>query len=472
MRRVASHSLQAYNLIHYITMSDEVADPADLPGAVPPSSSEPWLKNLHAETLALYADHALRIDDDVAPPLHTTTTFHYSADPASLTAITERKSFPCQPESHVYSRISNPNLTRLEAVLSSLLGAPSLSYASGLSAAFGIYAQARPPRVFITGGYHGVHGVLEQLHRIAGGTAYVRHPLADAEVLAGPGDVVHVETPLNPTGEALDLGYWVRVAHGRGALVVADATFAPPPLQDPLALGVDVVMHSGTKYIGGHSDLLLGVAATRREGWIPNMLSDRLHSGAVPGNMEAWLATRSLRTLAVRVQRQSQTATELVTRLWRDLESARGVGSMGEEVKAEDTAVAQRSHALAKVLVEVKHSSVQFRTMGEDDAQAQPPAWFAAQMPAGLHAPVFSVVCASKVLARRLPSKLRLFSHATSLGGVESLIEWRAMSDNKVDQRLMRLSIGMEHVDDLYEDLGRAAIALVEEDERAQTNGA
>lgn len=127
------------------------------------------------------------------------------------------------------------------------------------------------------------------------------------------GDVIHLETPVNPEGTAFNIEAYAQKAHSRGAYLIVDGTFAPPFLQDPFEWGADLVMHSGSKYFGGHSDVLCGVLATQREDWAKQLLEDRVFLGSVMGNMESWLGVRSLRTLEVRVQRQSQNATSLVS---------------------------------------------------------------------------------------------------------------------------------------------------------------
>lgn len=265
-------------------------------------------------------------------------------------------------------------------------------------------------------------------------------PLECAEEELGPGDVVHLETPVNPTGEAFCIEEFARKAHARGAFLLVDATFGPPGLQDPLTWGADVVMHSGTKYLGGHSDMLCGVLASRKEGWIEGLKEERVYLGSVMGSLEGWLGVRSLRTLEVRVQRQSGNCERLVGWLHEMLKGAEG----GEVVR--------------EAVEKVQHASLQTEDME----------WLRRQMPNG-YGPVFAITMKSESLARRLPSKIELFHHATSLGGVESLIEWRAMSDETVDTRLLRLSIGLEHWEDLRDDLMRGFRALREE-EKEQRN--
>lgn len=295
-----------------------------------------------------------------------------------------------------------------------------------------------PKSIAIGDGYHGCHGIIDIQHRLTG---LRKLPLdCDASELQ-PGDIIHVETPLNPTGEARDLQYYADKAHKAGAYLTVDATFAPPPLQDPFAHGADVVMHSGTKYFGGHSDMLCGVLALRPgldEEWLAKMLYERMVIGSVMGSMEGWLGLRSMRTMELRVRRQSATATALVA--W-----------LAERVRDADSPV-------GKVLDHVKHASLQPEAADEAG-------WLRRQMPGG-YGPVFALWMKSEEVARRLPSKLTLLHHATSLGGVESLIEWRAMTDRGVDRRLLRVSIGVEGLEDIKADFEQAFASLAAETEK------
>ena len=329
-----------------------------------------------------------------------------------------------------------PNTTRLEALLTTLLHAPSVTYASGLAAIHAAYTLLNPRRVAITGGYHGAHGVLS-IHTRLSGTKMI--PLeCDAEELH-EGDVVHLETPLNPTGEARNIRAYADKAHSRGAILFVDATFGPPGLQDPFEWGADIVMHSGTKYLGGHSDMLCGVLATRREDWLSVLKSDRLLIGGIMGSLEGWLGVRSLRTLELRVSRQSKSAEALVNWLDRMMQ-----GDKGEDGEVVSSAVNRLQHA----------------SLQRGDMQ-----WLKTQMPNG-YGPVFAMYMKNERMARRLPSKLRLFRHATSLGGVESLIEWRVMSDKGIDRTLMRVSIGVESWEDLQNDMFNAFKELIHEESK------
>ncbi|GMG02185.1 unnamed protein product [Aspergillus oryzae var. brunneus] len=137
-------------------------------------------------------------------------------------------------------------------------------------------------------------------------------------------DVIHLETPIKPTGEALSIRRFADEAHKRGAYLIIDSTLRPPGLQDPFALGADIIMHSGTKYFGGHYDLLCGtlsIQPAREESWFKTLHEQRTILGSVLGSMEVWLGLRSLRTLELRVRRQSENATALVLWLYECLKS-------------------------------------------------------------------------------------------------------------------------------------------------------
>lgn len=249
--------------------------------------------------------------------------------------------------------------------------------------------------------------------------------------------MILVETPINPLGTVFNIEEYARKAHDRGAYLIVDSTFAPPGLQDPFLWGADIVMHSGSKYFGGHSDMLCGVLATKRQDWAKQLLEDRLAIGHVMGNLESWLGVRSLRTLEVRVQRASENSAKLIS--W--LHGAQKVASPAPD---------SEEHVIQTVLDRIFHASL----------QDEP--WVRRQMPNGFGS-VFAIVLRNEEFARTLPSKLAFFHHATSLGGVESLIEWRALSDSRVDRKLLRVSIGLENWEDLKSDLLQAFRSLVQQ---------
>lgn len=201
-------------------------------------------------------------------------------------------------------------------------------------------------------------------------------------------------------------------------------------------------MHSGTKYFGGHSDMLSGVlvvnpALPQANEWVKQLKSDRIFLGSVMGSMEGWLGVRSLRTLEVRLERAVKNVASLVG--W--LQDALDGDAKGSEV-------------VKKTVKRIEHTSLQ-----KEDLEA---GWLKEQMPNGF-GPVFSLVMKEMEAAKRLPSYLRLFHHATSLGGVESLIEWRTMSDPSIDRGLLRVSVGIENWEDLRDDLLQAFTKLAAE---------
>lgn len=398
--------------------------------------------NYSPSTLAVHADDSLNTLTDVAPPIHVSTTYRYPPNPDDLHPFHERGEPRLAVNEYCYSRESTHSSARLEHILSSLLHAPCITYSSGLAAFHALLTFLNPKRVAIGAGYHGCHGTLELHTRLTGAKIL---PLDCPASDLNPGDLLHLETPVNPTGLTFNIEHYASIAHSRGAYLSVDATFGPPPLQDPFKHGADVVMHSGTKYIGGHSDLLCGVLAVKHKEWIPKLLHDRLVLGSVMGGLEAWLGIRSTRTLELRVLRQSSNATKIVSVLQSALT---GSGTKDHHHLSE-----QDISAVQKVIKTVHHASVQ---------PAEDQKWLRHQMPHG-YGPVFALVTHTPDQARRLPSHLDLFHHATSLGGVESLIEWRTMTDNTVGKDVLRVSIGVEDVGDLVRDLlaGIRAVAAI-----------
>ncbi|PYH94680.1 cystathionine gamma-synthase [Aspergillus ellipticus CBS 707.79] len=379
-------------------------------------------KNL--ATLALHADDAIPCESDVAPPIHLSTTFEY----------------PQLPEGHpgtgdfIYSRYHTPTRTRLETVLSALIRGPTLTYSTGVAAVHAYLVCLKPKRIAIGSGYYGSRQVANLYQDLTGCEILTFDQLESLR----EGDVIHLETPVNPTGEAQDIAAFAKKAHERGAYLAVDSTFAPPGLQDPFALGADIVMHSGTKYFGGHHDLLCGTVSVRpeREGdWLQRLMDQRIVLGSVLGSMEGWLGLRSLRTLELRVKRQSENATELVGWL--------------EELRSE---TGDSSNHVRDAVHSVRHASLQEGDMG----------WLKEQMPNGFGA-VFSLELKTQKMSRRLPAVLNLFQHATSLGGVESQVEWRMLVDASASPTLLRFSIGVENIADLKEDLYRGLGVVAKE---------
>lgn len=355
------------------------------------------------------------------------TNFRYPSNPADLISASDYLSAGAATDGeHRYSRYTAPSTSRLEATLSAVLGGKTLVYSSGLAAFHALLVTINPKRLLIAGGYHGCHDTAAIFSRLTG----MQVLTLDTEPRVG--DLVHIESPINPTGLAIDIRRYAAAAHKAGAVVSVDATFAPPPLQDPFALGAHYVMHSGSKYLGGHSDMLAGTLSVRDPAKADMLHMERTYLGTIMGNMEAWLGMRSIKTLEMRVVRQSATATLLAR--W-----------LGEQLAVEGSAV-------QKTVAQVTHASLQYDGGGAE--------WVKEQMPGGFGA-VISLLVKTEAMAKTLPGKLVLWGHATSLGAVESLIEWRAMSDEGCDRRLLRLSVGVEAEGDLRADLERGFGGIV-----------
>ncbi|KAF9653458.1 cystathionine gamma-synthase [Thelephora ganbajun] len=361
---------------------------------------------------------------EVSPSISVTTTFRI----APGVILADQDCF--DPTYHGYSRYTQDVRTRVEKVLSKILKGNAMTYASGLAAAFAALMLLNPQRIAITEGYMGVQQAVQQFKRIRGGELEV----IDIDDEFQDGDVCWIETPMNPTGESRSIKYYADKVHAVGGRLIVDSTFGPPPLQEPFKWGADIVMHSATKYLGGHSDLLGGVLVVKTvEEW-NQLFETRTQCGNVMGSFEAWLLLRSLRTLHLRVPRQSQTGTALAN--W--LKFASG-GNAHDGIPA-------------GLIEMVYHSSFQ-----KPDAQGFTPE---KQMEGGYNAS-FSIVMTTIEQARALPHALKYFVPATSLGGVESLIEHRLGSDPGSDPRLVRLSVGVEELDDLKDDLRTGLQSLV-----------
>ncbi|EPT02741.1 hypothetical protein FOMPIDRAFT_1117792 [Fomitopsis schrenkii] len=379
-------------------------------------------------TQLVHGDDELVHGKEVAASISVTTTFRapvpQSNKPIDLEGFDVRN-----PERHIYSRYTQDISTRAERVLSRINGGFALTYASGLSSSYAALVYFHPKRIAISGGYHGCHATIEVYKRSRDGDI----PVISIDDAYQPGDLCWLETPLNPTGEARDIKYYADKAHAAGAKILVDSTFAPPPLQYPFKWGADMVMHSGTKYFGGHSDLLCGVLIVPTEAEWRTLWNHRTYLGNMMGSLESWLLLRSLRTLHLRVPRQSENATALAG--W--LHQAAG-GKAFDGIPA-------------GVIEKVWHSSLQ----GKDSRGFDP----SVQMEGGWNA-TFSILLKDPDYARLLPHSLEFFVPATSLGGVESLIEQRSTADASADPRLVRISCGVEDIEDLKNDLRKAFQAL------------
>ncbi len=307
-----------------------------------------------------------------------------------------------------YGRYGNPTWSAFEEALGALEGGRCLAFGSGLAAVSTILDLAGQGTKVVAP-RHAYNGSIMQLAdleargRLTAVLVDIEDTAAVVEACDGAA-LVWLESPTNPALEVADLPPIIEAAHAAGAYVVVDNTFATPLLQQPLGLGADIVVHSATKFIAGHSDVLLGAIATADDELYDVLKKRRDLVGAVPGTFETWLALRGLRTLHVRLDRAQHNAQELVRRL-------------------------QNHPAVGEV-----------------------------RYP-GFGAIVSIVLAHGALAADLLTRKTSLWVHATSLGGVESTFErrrrWRT-EPATIPEGLVRMSVGIEDVDDLWDDLALA----------------
>ena len=328
------------------------------------------------------------------------------------------------PQDPVYGRWSNATWEAFETCLAALEGGQALLFGSGMGAISAALGELPAGGAVVAprSAYSGTSALLAELER-AGRIQVRTVDIADTAAVtdaAQGASLVWVETPTNPMLEVADLPAVVAAAHRCGALVVVDNTFATPILQRPLEHGADLVVHSVTKYLSGHSDVVLGATVTADADLHARLLSRRTMNGAAPGPVEAWLALRGLRTLHLRVERAGSNAAELARRL---------VAHPAVERVRHPSLPDDPGHARASAQLDGYGAIVGVEVRGGADA------------------------------AERVASAVRLWVHATSLGGVESSLERRrrhAAEAMVVPENLIRLSVGIEDVDDLWDDLDQA----------------
>lgn len=427
----------------------------------------PALPKPQLATLLLHADTpdvAKEPTHPVAPPISMSTTFRQPHPDSELgKGVDQTYDAPEQPSMHIYSRYTQETGLRAEHVLTDLLGGRALTFGSGLAASLAVLTVLAPSVIALRRGYFGMHCVVEMYAR--GRSVQVVDLDDDVPVNEGELDeatgirhgatLLWVETPLNPTGEARDLDYYAKKAHDAKAYIAVDATFAPPPLQQPFAHGVDIVLHSATKYLGGHTDVLAGVVASQDYAVYKALWDDRAVHGAVLGSLESYLLLRSLRTFKLRILQQSKTAGELVA--WLHTLTEGQQAAPGTPAELTNGQVVQR----------VYHSTLQPRQDQATDTyahNARERVTFdpAQQMPIG-GSPTFALLLNKEVWAKYMPHALAYFTPATSLGGVESLIEQRVLSTPDEDPRLLRISVGIEDAADLKADLTRSMLRTLQE---------
>jgi cystathionine gamma-synthase len=331
-----------------------------------------------------------------------------------------------------YSRVANPTRTALQQCLASLESAEhGVAFSSGLGAVTTVMHLVDPGQrvVLIADVYGGVYRMTSQVYEPKG-YVFDYVPATDfpnlRERLDDNTRIVWIESPSNPMLNVVDIRAAADAAHDAGALLVVDNTFATPYLQRPLELGADIVVHSTTKYLGGHSDVVGGFAATNDPTIAERLYFLQKSLGAVPGPFDSWLVLRGIKTLAVRMQKHCENATQVALFL-------------------------SRHNAVEQVLYPGLPSHP-----GHDIAARQ----------MRHYGGMVSFLASSPEEAAALSAQTKLFKLAESLGGVESMIEVPARMTHAATAaapfaappNLIRLSVGLESVDDLLDDLTRALV--------------
>ena len=364
------------------------------------------------------------------------------ADPATGASIvpiyqtsTYTQQAPGQHKGYEYSRTANPTRTALEECMAALEGADhGLAFASGLAATMAVMSLLSPGDHIVAGDdlYGGTYrlfdNVLKEGNKLDFDYVDTTDPDSVERALRPETKMLWIETPTNPMLTLSDIAELSKMAHERDAIVAVDNTFASPYFQQPLALGADVVVHSTTKYMGGHSDVIGGAVMTSDDGFHERISFYQNAAGGVPGPFDAWIVLRGLKTLAIRMRQHEENALA-VARFLQDHPQVATVNYPGLP--------SHPQHELAKRQMSGFSGMVSFTLKGGAEA-----AYAAVQ-------------------------KTEVFSFAESLGGVESLITHPATMTHAAipkEQReargvtdgLLRLSVGIEDAGDLISDLDRA----------------
>ena len=372
--------------------------------------SEPMdLEKLATESKVVAAGRpAKQPDGALNPPIALNSTFH-EGGPVG------------------YGRYGNETWSALEDAISVLEGGKTLLFSSGMAAISAVFSLLPEGAVIVAAnnGYQGTTTLLKKLHESEKlKVRFVNLANTDECIAAIPGaQMLYLESPLNPLLEVVDLPKIITAGKAAGCGVAVDNTLATPLLQNPLALGADISIHSVTKYLSGHSDLILGSLTTNDQALYGRLEQSRRYGGAIAGPFEAWIALRGLRTFAIRMQRSQENAMELANRLSKDsrISKVRYPGLANDSY-----------HVLAKSFMK------------------------------GFGAMISFDVKASVEQVDLMCNSSKLITNATSLGGVESIWERRrrwATESATVPENLIRFSVGIENVDDLWADIQQALIA-------------
>lgn len=372
-------------------------------------------KQLRFETLAVHAGNTVDLATGaVIAPIHLSTTF-------------ERDEDGRYPRGFIYSRNHNPNRNALEEAMTALEGGVgAAAFGSGLAAVTAVFQGLQPGDHVVAPKdiYHGTANVLKHVFA-KWGVAFTFVNMTNLDetraAIRPTTRIMWLETPSNPLLQCTDITAVVDMCAGKGIRVIADNTFASPALQNPLALGCDMVMHATTKYLGGRSDVLGGVLVTRAlDAHFEAVRTAQLYGGAVPSPFDCWLVMRSLGTLSYRMAAHCHNAGVVA----HYLQAHPKVSKVHYPGLADNP-----NHALAKRQMRAFGGMLSFEVQG------------------GLEA------------AMKTAAHVEIFTRATSLGGVESLIEHRASIEgpqSETPQGLLRVSVGLEHPDDLVDDLAQA----------------
>ncbi len=369
---------------------------------------------MNLETIAIHGgDIAKSATGDVSPSLHLSTTFF-------------RDNAGGYPGGHMYTRISNPNRTALENILSSLEGGKACAaFSSGNAAGMTVF-QALEPGSHVIAPDDMYWGLKKQLLTIFEGIlTFDFIDLSNSSIIEpfinSKTKLIWTETPSNPLLKICDLEFIGTLCKKHNIILVCDNTFATPCIQNPIKFGADLVLHSTTKYIGGHSDVLGGALITAHKNDFWNKIKNIQETGgAVPSPFDCFLLLRSLKTLHYRMQGHSYNALLLATHL----ENHPSVESVFYP-----SLPSHPNYKTAKKLMKNGGGMLSVCIKGGEAA------------------------------AHKVVNNLKLFAQATSLGGVESLIEHRYSvegPDSKTPKNLLRVSVGLENIDDLIEDFNNA----------------
>jgi len=346
--------------------------------------------------------------------------------PIVLSTTFERNEDGSYTNGYMYSRVSNPNRTSLERVLAQLEGgADASAFSSGNAAGMAVFQSLKPGTHVILPNdmYHGLRNQVKVLFE--GILEFDFIEINDIEVLQQhikPNTgLIWIETPSNPLLKITDIKKAISIAKAHNIKVACDNTFATPIFQKPLSLGADLVMHSSTKYFGGHSDLMGGVLITaERNDWWTKIRQVQEMGGAIPSPMDCYYLVRSIKTLPYRMAGHAKNAQLLAEYL-------------------------ENHPKVEKVLYPGLPSHTQYDVIK--------------QQMTGFGGMLSVLIKGGEEETKRVINSLTLFAQATSLGGVESLIEHRAAvegPDTKTPRNLLRVSVGLEHIDDLIADMEKA----------------